>query len=1023
MNTTINKDIHPNEQQQLCIDNINGKYMVLAGPGTGKTFTLTNRIKSMINDHSVSPSEILCLTYSDAAALEMKSRIVGILGNIAINIQISTYHGFCGSIIQNYPEKFNFDTKIKLIDKVSKNMIAKKILDEANGKNIDLTSLKDKWGNYYKAEDTIIDAVSYIKRSHMTKEQFLSNLKTNEEWYPLLSEYKSKRENAIAKNRGTKTIDEKIEKQINKIEKAKIVWELAQSYRELMYKNNYIDFDDMVSSVAEVTKDDEELGYRVFSKYKYILVDEYQDTNQIQNELLDIIIYYSEGKNIFVVGDDDQIIYGFQGASTDNCENFLRKYPETKVICLVENNRSTQNILDFAYEVISQDERRLENNTEFTDYGITKKLTAKNPLLNKINKKIEYRIYSENTEENNGIADKIQEIIKDMPKGGKLSDIAVLGRTNSQIEELSRLLSGMGIVCQTNSEKNIFETQSGLILYFYLKILNSRKYSIDKQFQILMSEPFKIEEEDYLFLMSKNRPIKRDFITLIEENTDYKWKNPDRIKNFINTYQKLQELKYTKTLHNFIIHVANESGILSYYANSKINTEENILAIKRIIAEAAAYREIYIRSYNNEEIKPGPYLSDFLEYLDKCIKSEAVPELEKSGDVNNAVQLLTYHGAKGREFGYVFLPWLSAKSFESKRNKNDFKLPTKAHVPSDKEKDLKSELLKLIFVGITRAKHDLYLSFSLAKNNKPEELTELLSEKLTNNPLVETHNIPAQGQIISTYKSIRAGLFNGYEKELSERVKNIELSAHSFETYKRCPKQYLYKEVYALPVEDEDTLILDYGNAVHYAFQKLVKNAQDRGYYISLKETISFFTEKLNQFEYTDETEYEKWKSRGIKAIEGYYHHITEIPIKNIYCAEYRFSGVPYGKMTLKGFIDYIEENDDGTYSIYDYKTGSAKSKKSICKNGEYDNYYCQLAFYKIAFEKNNPTVKVRNTGIKFVEERKNVDINFTQEEIDVVEKEMKEVTERITSLNFEVNNEQDKKTCERCKYKLICRI
>lgn len=1021
------KEITPNEKQQACIDNIDGFYMVLAGPGTGKTFTLTKRIKAMIEDKGISPNEILCLTYSDAAASEMKSRIVTILGNIAINMQISTYHGLCSSIIQTYPEKFYFKDNIKIISSISKQMIAKKCLDDATAEGIDLSLLKDRWGNYYQAEATIIQAVSDIKTNRLTKEKFLSNITTNEDWEPMLAVYEDKKRAALAKNRGTKTVDSDIEKLNEKIEKAKLVWDLSEKYMELTIKQNYYDFDDMVSSVVSITEDDNNFASEIFGKYKYVMIDEYQDTNLIQNELIDIIVKNSGVENLFVVGDDDQIIYGFQGASLDNCENFLRKYPKTKVICLVENNRSAQNILDFGYQVISQDNRRLENNPEFCEYGITKRLTAKNPNIIKDETKIKYNIYDELAEENNDIVQQIKGIISREDFNGQLSDIAVLGRKNDQIEELSRLLEASGIPFQKKIQKNIFDVPSTLLLYSYLKILSNKKYSIDSQFQILMSEPFKIDEEDYNYILSQNRPLKRDFISIIEENKDYEWKNPLKINNFLNTYNKLSELKYTKSLHNLVIHTVNETGILEYYANSEINTQENILAIKRFIAEAAAYKDIYIRSFIDDNIKPGPYLSDFLSYLDRCWKSDAAPELEKSDNILNAVQLLTYHGSKGREFKYVFMPWLRTKVFEKKRNRNDFRLPITAHCEKNKEQLVKSELLKLLFVGITRAKTNLYLSFSMQNDGVSESLTELLVDVITNNPLIDIQKIESRGQIESVVKSLKTGLFDSYKNDLTERIKNIELSAHSFYTYKKCPQQYLYKEVFAIPVvSDDSTVLLDYGNAVHYALNNFIKNARVNGSYPSKDSLITSFLKKLSEYEFENEEDYINWQVRGKNALNSYYHHLTDIPVATLYASEYRFAGIPFGKMKLKGFIDLIEKNDNGSVSIYDYKTGSAKSKSQVAKDKSYENYYYQLAFYKIAYELQNNSEKVENIGLKFIEEEgKDFNIEYLNNDIQAIKNEIEEVTEKITSLNFEIteNIEKNRSICSQCNYKFMCKI
>ncbi len=1023
METTLKKEIKPNIQQQKCIDNIEGAFMVLAGPGTGKTFTLTRRIQSMVQNKSINPSEILCLTYSDAAASEMKNRLIDLLGDVAVNLQIHTYHGFCNNVIQQFSENFNFSENVKVIDNISKEMLAKKCLDDANENGINLELLKDKWGNYYKAEQTLLKAVSDVKMYRLTEEKFLQNMNTNEEWCPLISELDEKIRIAKEKNRTTATNEKKLEAVQNKIEKAKLLWDLSKKYQELMYKNDYIDFDDMVGFVVDGVEADLDLGEKVFGNLKYILVDEYQDTNTIQNELIDSAVKFSSGENIFVVGDDDQIIYGFQGASLDNCENFLRKYPSTEVICLTENNRSTQTILDFGYQVVSQDDNRLENNLEFSKFNIDKKLTAKNQKINELNKKITYKYFDIAEAENNSIIEDIQKIIKNLPADKNLSDIAVLGRQNYQIEEIARLMEGVSIPYQKKTKKSIFEIPSSLLLYSYLKLLNNPKSSVDKQFPLLMHEPFKFDDDDYNFILSQNRPLKRDFISIIEENQTHNWVNPDKINNFLQTYKKLLGLKFTKSLNNFVLHVANETGILAYYANVKSDVSDNILAIKRLITEAGAFKDIYIRSFFDDEIKTGPYLSNFLEYLDKCYRSGEGPFLEKSGNVVNAVQLLTYHGSKGREFDYVFMPWLTADKFEKSRGHNDFRLPFRANSP-DKELEKRSELLKLLFVGITRAKHDLRLSFSMTNDDKQQNLTSLLENILVDNPLVSIQRIENEDKISETVKLLKTTTFDKYDEELSERIDKLELNPHSLNNYKTCPRKYLYGNVFEIPTVNEDTLLMNYGTSIHYALQVLMQSAQKNHSYLDKDAVKKAFLDKLATFEFDDEETYKTQQKRGLDALDNCYHHLIEIPIENIYSTEYRFSKVQYSDMTLKGFIDFVEKKSDGTFALYDYKTGSAKSKVQIAKDKNYDNYYCQLAFYKIAFELQNKNAYVSETCLNFVEDSI-INLQFSEEELQIVKDEMTNVIKNIKSHNFEPIDKINATcpVCKDCEYNLICRL
>lgn len=1024
---TIKKpDFKPNAMQQKCIDNVDGIYMVLAGPGTGKTFTLTRRIRSMVQDKGISPDKILCLTYSDAAATEMKTRLIDLLGEKAVNMQISTFHGLCNSIIQENPDRFDFDDDVTLIDAVAQKTLAKKCLDDANSNGVDLTLLKDRWGNYFNAENTIIRAVSDIKSNRITKEILDRNIETNQDWKPALEELIAKFEEAKSKNRGTKTVEGNIEKMKNKIAKAELVWNLANDYMKLMAKHNYIEFADMVVSVVDVLEDDYEFAKNTLGKYKYVLIDEYQDTNTLQNLLIDNIVAISDEPNLFVVGDDDQIIYGFQGASLENCENFLRKYPQAQVICLTENNRSAQTILDFGYDVISQDDKRLEKNKDFSKYEISKKLTAKNQSVIDKDTPIKFLVFEDEITQYNQIVQKIKEIIENNPKQ-KLSEIAVLSRKHSFLEELSRLLYAEKIPYQKKTNKTIFDVQSSLLIYSYLKILNNRMASRDSQFPLLLTEPFKIDEEDYNFILSKNCPVCRDFITIIDENIDHEWKNPEKIHNFIDTYKLLSDLKFRKSLGNLLIQVANQTGILAYYANSKIDTEDNILAIKRIIAEANAYKKIYLKNQLDEEINHAPYLSDFLEYLDKAYKSGAAPELEKSKDTINAVQLLTYHGSKGREFSHVFMPWLTSKNFESKRDIYDFKLPTEAYLPENKDDVKRSELLKLLFVGVTRAKYDLYLSFAMYDDNqKPQIFSDLLKDVVEKFENKQVSTVKGVSFVDNVVQSLTDNNLENYEEFIKAQIEDFQLSTHSFSEYKKCPRKFYYSNILKLPVcDDEDKGFFNLGNAIHAAFNKLVSSAKKNNFYMSKDEVKEAFVGYLDTYKFIDEDSYNKYKNRGFLAIDNYYHHITDIPIKNIFGYEYKFDNLDFEGMKLKGFIDFIEKKEDGSLAIFDYKTGSKKSKSDVQIGSSYENYFHQLLFYKLAVESIIGKT-VSETGFKFVEEENpDLDIQYLAQDVVEFKEELKRVISEIKNCNFEPIDKIDAncKTCQDCQYNLICKI
>lgn len=1022
-NLPVKLKIEPNIKQKECIENIDGSIMVLAGPGTGKTFTLIQRIKSMILDKQIQPNSILCMTFSDAAASEMKERLINQVGKGATGVEINTYHAFCNNLIRQYPSKFELLDNVNLIDDISKNTLMKQCLDEFKPK-----VLVDKWNNPYFYLKPLLGAVDEIKKNRISKEQFFSNIKTNPDWLQKLEELEIEKTDREQNNKALKTfLSQKYEPQIKKIEKAKEAWSIVELYSKSMAQKNFIDFNDMINLVVETFENDRDFLEKVAKDYKYLLIDEYQDTNLLQNKLIDLLAKGAHTENVFVVGDDDQIIYGFQGAKSDNLEQFLQKYPNTKVICLNENNRSTQSILDLSYKIISQDSTRLEINPQFSHHNISKKLTAKNEKITKLDKKIKLISYADRLQENNMIVESIEKLINSQElskneKGEKdLSQIAILARENQPLVEFARLFEAANIPYQIKVTKSIFEIKPSILIYFYLKILNNQIMAKDKLFALLLSKPFDFDLEDYNFLLEQNRPVKKDFLTLIKENIDRDWKNKEKITEFIETYEKLKTLKFHKTLKHLVLEIANQTGILAYYANSPIDTAENILAVKRLADEANSFSNLYKTAT----------LSDFIQHLGTALNENIEINIEKDSHIKNAIQLSTLHSSKGREFEYVFMPNLISTNWEKKRNSSKLELPLLKEKNEDEDLVKQAEQLKLLFVGITRAKHSLELSYSNTIDSKTYSLTSYLSLLENTEDIVDLKTYQAEelDYFSELAKSMVQEEFNyhlAFKNELKERLEDFRLSAHSFNLYRNCPRQFLYSELYQIPIVDKDSHYLNFGNSIHKTLEWAVNSAVEQGYYPSKEAVTDVFYKKLATYKFETEDKYEEFIERGKNCIEKYYHHLVATPLKNIYAIESRFDGVKIDDNSIKGFIDRIEKNEDGTYSLYDYKTGSAKSKNDLAEGRNYEHYYNQLRFYKLAFETKNKESIVSKVGLIFVEEpEKNVELEISEYENNDIKEKISQTLENICQMKFDpVDYKNHKlKNCEYCDYKMICKL
>lgn len=1018
---TISTKIKPNEKQQECIKEINGKIMVLAGPGTGKTFTLINRIKNMLLS-KIKPDTILCLTFSDAAANEMRQRLIKELGVVATKVDIFTYHSFCNSIIKTYPNQFELNENVKLINQTVSLELMKRTIDEIQPQSF-VSQRSDK---YFYAKD-FISHVAKLKSLRISKDDYLNCLNTNPNFRPRLNDLKFEiLEREKAGNMKNKTRYQQVEKIEKDIAKAQELWDIFEVYKNKMFENNYIDFQDMINFVIDQFETDNLFLKEIANKYKYLMVDEYQDTNSLQNNIIFKLLDEMENKNIMVVGDDDQIIYGFQGAKLDNVENFLTKYPDTKVICLNENNRSSQNILDLSYFIINQDNNRLENNKKFNKFNITKKLKAKNNKVIEKEQKIKFYQFGETMQEYNFIVEDIDKLIKsnsmskDENNEADLSQIAIISKKRADLSIFAELLKNKNIPYQIDEGKSIFTIRASILTYFYLKALDNHILNSDKLFGILLLSPFEIDLNDYNRLLMEHRINRKDFITNMESllKKENEFVDEKKIRTFLDTFNYLKDYASKNDLHETIIEIINRTGILEYYFKSEKNKMENIMSIKKIIDEAKELKEL----------NPSVSVNDFVKYFDDALNNEIDITIDKNNMVQNAVQLITYHGSKGREFDYVYLPNLVASSWEDFRRNGDYKFVTDEVLEPVLEQEKKdAELLKLLFVGITRAKFGLTMSFASSNNEKPQELTKYLNIAFEKKFDFDTYQIDYNRDLFENeyYKFLSKDIYNNqkaFEKEIRQRVNNIILSPTRLNDYLECQRKFFYLKVLNIDIQQANWDNANYGTAIHNVLEKAVNFAFENNFYPKLEEMLEWFNQNMDNSTFTTVEKKEMFLKRGKTALSDYYPRFIETPIKSIVNVEYSFNNVEVQGNFISGKIDRIEKNKDGTFELYDYKTGTPVSAKKVEIGESREDYFNQLCFYKYAFEKLT-NKKVSKVGLIYIENHsKTIYKELGQNDMEYIENLITKAYKDIKDLQF---NETAKSndTCKYCAYKQICKL
>ncbi len=1006
----------PNEQQKKCIDFRNGILLALAGPGTGKTFSISRRIKSL-TEEGVEPEKILCLTYTDTAANEMRKAVSKIIDETtAQKVNISTYHSLCLNIIEDNKDDFsNFtDNNIKTITETTKYKIAKECIDE-----LGITTYGNSKNNPYKKIKELINGIADIKKNLIKKESFFNNLENHPEWGgKLKAKQKEKEENILNNKKITKALENEITSTKEKIQKAEYLWNFYELYNLKTKERSLIDFEDMLTIVLNKFEQDEVFVKKVASNYTQILVDEYQDTSKIQNNIIFHLIDNMQKKNAFVVGDDDQTIYSFQGAHIDNIEKFIEKYSYMEnfdVVCLEENRRSTEQILNFSYEISKSDALRLEDNPKFKKFNINKKLKAKNEKLYIKNKPPKFTLYATTEREINAIIEQIEKIINSdkCPKENgekKLNEIAIFSKSNNELKIYAEKLKAKNIPFELKEGKSIFEIKSSIMLCTYLKLLANPALYENNAFKLFLEEPFKLNQNDYFILWSM-RHKKNDqlFIENLKDGLkENKFEDFNKIKSFIETFESLQKLSQNESLRTVILSAAQKTGIYNYFVNSEINRTENIAGLKAILQ--------CVNDFSQTGFQLD--IESFIDYLDLSKENDLTIKTEKPPIALNAIQLSTYHSSKGREFEYVFMPNLQKGIWESNNKSNELKIPTEEIKDKEERKKIKiSNETKLMFVGITRAKHSLYLSCS---ENSRWGITEIIKPylNLTEYKVEEFDNKLYVSDMLQELEKKDFNYQNEYKNLIKNILKDLTYSPTSINTYINCPKQFLYSYILKLDTKSDYKDEANYGTAMHYAAQKAFKFAKENNCYPNKDFLKDCFKKKFDDLIISDKFNRKFLEERAEKNIDNFYTQFISTPISRLIDCECFLKEIING-IKITGIIDRIELNDDETFTIADYKTGYNKKASDVKINGEKQDYLIQLILYKEMYEKKT---NKKVTKLKIIlpdEPEKSFEIPFDEKIKEDVLNIFKETYKNINQLKFEKTG--NKNNCKYCAYKDLC--
>ena len=997
-----------NEQQRLAVDNTEGPVMVIAGPGTGKTQILAARIGKILLDTDVFPGNILCLTYTEAGAIAMRRRLLSFIGPDAYKVHIHTFHSFCNDIIQENLSLFE-KTTLDPISDLERIQLFKNLIDRFPKNH----PLKRYRGDVYFEMNNLQNLFSTMKREGWSPvfikgkiDQYLASL-------PGRDEYIAKRATTSFKKGEVRT--DKIAEETERMEKLRAAVDEFERYQDLMRVHNRYDFDDMINWVIRAFDENKPLLSSYQERYQYILVDEYQDTSGIQNRLVSLLIGFWDQPNVFVVGDDDQSIYRFQGANVENMLDFAHQYQKDLLTVVLTNNyRSTQPILDVSRTLIERNQERLVRQIP----GLSKHLLASHPRTRQLRYPPRLREYLSPRQEMTGITLEIERLLAE---GISPGHIAIIYKENRYGEELARFLQLKYIPVYSKRSLDLFGVplaQQIILLLRYLAAEHDAPYGGDEMlFEILHFHFFDIapieiarlsvEVADKQFNNEQRTSIRR----LLYEKAQRPARDlfdagiPEGLKKASNALEKLIGDVPNTTLQTLFENVIRDTGILA----AVVAGPDRIWQMQVMTA---------LFDFIKEETRRNPDLD--LERLIQMIdlmKTNGItlPLVQVSGS-DKAVNLLTAHGSKGLEFEYVFFAGLNSATWEKKRKPGGgYKYPDNLLSGSGAgESAPEEELRRLFYVALTRVEQHLFLSYSRFRDDGKElEPSVFLAEILQDHDLpFEKATIPAEDQAsfdALPFSDAIAPQIQKDENEFVDRMlEKFVMNVTALNNYLKCPLEFYYRNLLRIPSPKNEAT--EFGSAIHHALQRLFEKmkAHPSERFPPVEEVLEDFQWYMRRHReiFTKEA-FARRMEYGLEVLANYYNKYSH-GWNKIVAVERNIRNVIVRGVPLKGKLDKLEFNGKEV-NVVDYKTGDVdKAKEKLSPPGEKDpnggDYWRQAVFYKLLVDGyEQKDWKVVSTEFDFVEPDKKKD--YRKVKIMIGSEDTTTVTQQIVQTWHSIQN------------------
>ncbi len=1010
-----------NAEQREAVDSIEGPVFVIAGPGTGKTQILTLRIANILQKTDTPPDGILALTFTEAAASEMRERLAKLIGTATSHrVRIHTYHGFANYLIARFPDAFP-----RIIGgEIATDLERAEMIDAAilNTKVEYLRPFGDPL--YYHYEVT--RAIATMKRENVTPEVLRKRIAESQLEYEAIPDKVHEKGKYEGKLKG------EFETLAKKIAKTRDLLAVYEAYEAELEKRKRHDFEDVILEAVRALGENESFRREVQEGLLYVLADEHQDANRAQNALLELLVEYHDSPNLFIVGDEKQAIYRFQGADLDNVHYFRERFPGTKVIALVANYRSHQTILDTALSLIASSPDERLSRVPLVASGAAQAELAPIRRVECATPESEIQFLS----------NEIDALLK---SGVGADDIAVLVRSNKDVAYVADGLSAKGISVSRGSEGSALENRFVCVL---VRLLRAVAEPRDESLSTLFTLPgFHISAADAWRIVDLAKREKMHALDVLSmpklletaQVSEKGIEHAGKLRAFLDSLGRIASHERPAQVAQAALYGARSlsvDGAHGELSESDTTTTGIMDAVLMAIDREESLAAIRALLHSFEELSQREHAALLPRALELLALHEArnIPLTAASTDFPGLVRVMTVHKSKGREFAHVFIPRLTERAWSTRSRAEHFYLPdvlSNAHEFSGSGGEMEDER-RLLYVAITRAKRAAVLSYPLVREDGKTEQASAFIDELTPELVVRE-------QIVSTKDSdekIAADVSSGLQSERARaRAERLLASAHTLQpteddlatlrraflaqglsptalnNYIECPWHYFYVNLLRIPEAENKHML--YGTAIHTAL-KSYADRRVRGDEMNAEYIIGVFDRAISKSALS-EHDLEELRAKGVKALTAWWKQNqpswpakaeSELPV--FATISLNEGGDKTAEFLFRGKLDRMDPLPGGTYSVVDYKTGKPKSRNALMgKTASSDgNYYRQLVAYKLLLAQGDPSREMTQGVIEFVEPDEYGQIrsevfDISKDEVAELETQLKKIAHEIMTLSF----------------------